>query len=943
MKSFIIKQIYFFIFIVFSLNISNIYSQIKDQWRVNLEQSDQYLVKKDYKNALDLAEKSIVEIRKTMGNNTETEFTILGKIGKIYYLSGNYEKAIEYYTKEKELISELKGKNSAPYARAINNISVIYQTIGKNELVEDFLIESVSIKKEILGENDTSYAKSLNNLAQFYVNEGRFPEAEFLFTQSLDIKKKFLKDDDPSYALTLVNLGLLYKRIGDNQKAKVLLEEAYNTIKNTMKEDEPEYINTLFNLSILYMQTGENEKAIPLIEKTKNIEKLLSKDLKITTANNLYNLAQLKIGIKQNKEAQLILEDLSLNFKNKFGNSHPLYVQIIRTLGVSYWIDEKYNLALEKLQEAIQLTKLIYDESNVNYAVALHNYAGLLKEMKEYESAEEYYRKSFEVYKLQIDKYFPYYSESEKAKFYLDLKEKFEMFNCFIVQRYTDNPNISTEMYDFQLSTKGVLLDYSKKLRNSIYSSNNQQNIDKYNNWISNKEYLVKLYNMSKGELKQTKADVDSLDFFVNKLEKELSLISSQNSQQTTEITWRDIQKKLKPNEAAIEIVRFKFFNKGWQDSTYYAALILTSETINFPVLILIKKGNELDNTYLKNYKNLIKSKFPDKKSYSVYWQEIDEFVKDKEVLYISLDGVYNNINVSTLQRSDGSFVIDNKNIIILSNTKELLDLTNKSNKINSSPTALLLGAPKFDINKDYEFKVKKYVNKDDLLKEENPNKIEISELPATKKEISIINELLTSKNWKTKELIGVNASEVNLKKMNHPNLIHIATHGYFFTGLNDNSKERVFGVDVEKAAQNPLLRSGLLLAGASNSVNFDLNQADTVENGVMTAYETMNLDLSDNNLTVLSACETGLGEVMNGEGVYGLQRAFLIAGAKSLIMSLWTVDDKATQELMTTFYDYWLSGEKIGVAFRNAQLKIKEKYKEPYYWGAFILLGEVN
>lgn len=945
-KTYFTKLNILFLLSLFIFSAINLHSQVDEFWKKNIDKSDEFLSKKDYKNALDFAFKSLADVKKTFGEKNEREFNVLGKIGKIYFLNGDYQKAIEYYSKEKDLILEIKGIQSAPYARAINNLSVIYQTLGQSEKVEEFLIEAVKIKREVLGENDTSYAKSLNNLAQYYQSIGKFPEAETLFLKSLDIKKKQLTANDPSYSLTLINLGILYKAIGDNNKAKILLEEAYNNLKNNLKEDDPELVNAIFNLGILYLKTGDEEKAKPLLEKSKSIENKLNSDLKISSAQSLFNLAQLKIGLKQNQEAQVILDNLAQNFKKKFGNTHPLYIQIIRTLGISYWISENYKKSFEYLQESLKLTELLYDETSLNYAMALHNFAGLLKEMKEFTSAEEYYKKSFEIYKLQIDKYFPYYSETEKAKFYLNLKERFEMYNCFITQRVIDNPTIVGDMYDFQIATKGVLLNYTKKLRKTIYSSENKNLINKYENWIKQKEYLVKLYNMSNVEFKQTKVNLDSLELYVNNLEKELSLESSKlgNVTNTTQYTWKDIQKKLQPNEAAIEIIRFKFFNKGWVDSTFYAAMVITSETKEFPVLITFENGNDMDKLYLKNYKNLIKSKFPDKKSYSIYWEKIEEFIKDKDVVYVSLDGVYNNINLNTLLRPDGSYILDNKSIYIVSNTKDIFDLEKSQNKFSNSPNATLIGSPKFNTLVDTsDYKIRTYVQKEDLLTDENANKIEIAELPGTKVELNIIGDLLSKKNWKTTTFTEEKATENNFKSIKSTNLLHIATHGYFFKGLDNNKNDRVFGVDVEKATQNPLLRSGLLLAGASNSLNFDFGKADNDENGVLTAYETMNLNLSNTNLVVLSACETGLGEVMNGEGVYGLQRAFLVSGAKSLVMSLWTVDDKATQELMTSFYNNWLGGQPIGKAFRNAQLKLKETYKEPYYWGAFVLLGEVN
>ena len=170
---------------------------------------------------------------------------------------------------------------------------------------------------------------------------------------------------------------------------------------------------------------------------------------------------------------------------------------------------------------------------------------------------------------------------------------------------------------------------------------------------------------------------------------------------------------------------------------------------------------------------------------------------------------------------------------------------------------------------------------------------------------------------------------------------MHIATHGYFLAD-GDVGSGGAAGVNAENAKGNPLLRSGLLLAGASRTLSgHAIPDLQSNDNGVLTAYEAMNLSLEGTDLIILSACETGLGDVRAGEGVYGLQRAFQVAGARALIMSLWKVDDVATQLLMTNFYTYWAKGGSKLKAFRQAQLKLMAQYKDPYYWGAFVMMGE--
>ena len=209
--------------------------------------------------------------------------------------------------------------------------------------------------------------------------------------------------------------------------------------------------------------------------------------------------------------------------------------------------------------------------------------------------------------------------------------------------------------------------------------------------------------------------------------------------------------------------------------------------------------------------------------------------------------------------------------------------------------------------------------------------------LPGTQKEINLIDSLYEDKNATTTIFMSDAALEERVKEINNPQTLHIATHGFF---LEQNQKES--SATKDPYVENPLLRSGLIMAGANSYIKNGTIEAEEelTEDGILTAYEAMNLNLDDTELVVLSACETGLGEVQNGEGVFGLQRAFQIAGAEAVIMSMWTVDDDATQELMTNFYEEWLTTGDKHKSFITAQKRLKEKRGAPYYWGAFVMVG---
>jgi CHAT domain-containing protein len=189
-----------------------------------------------------------------------------------------------------------------------------------------------------------------------------------------------------------------------------------------------------------------------------------------------------------------------------------------------------------------------------------------------------------------------------------------------------------------------------------------------------------------------------------------------------------------------------------------------------------------------------------------------------------------------------------------------------------------------------------------------------------------------------TDEFVEKSASEEKVKELNNPKIFHIATHGFYKPTEEVTMEEQLEGNEAV-LTQNPLLRTGLLLKGAGDLLDKTSHNYN-MDNGILTAYEAMSLNLDKTDLVVLSACETGLGELQSGEGVYGLQRAFLVAGAKVLIMSMFKVDDDATQKLMLKFYQKWLNSGNLRQSFIDAKKELRIEYPEPIYWGAFMMIG---
>lgn len=431
-------------------------------------------------------------------------------------------------------------------------------------------------------------------------------------------------------------------------------------------------------------------------------------------------------------------------------------------------------------------------------------------------------------------------------------------------------------------------------------------------------------------------------------MEKELSVKSNLFNAGfgADSINWRMLQKSLEPNTGVVELVRVKKSLKN--DSIIYAGLILT-DTMAEPQIAVLQEGRRIEQKYFNAYQNLIKFKLMDKISYENLWEWVDNDIPEGlDKLYVSPDGIYNKININTLYSENlGQYLLEKENIRIITSARDLIkkrrdELPTDSISIAKAdslsvpvyPTLVLIGSPDFSLGRA-EDEMTLTAESTGLMRNFSGG---IPTLPGTKVEINAIDSMTSLSNWKVTKYMDREANEILIDSLTAPSILHIATHGFFKTYDAD---KKVSGAENQGNEENPLLRSGILLSGASIGLAGGLPYENSYEDGLLTAYETMNLNLEGTELVVLSACETGLGDVKNGEGVYGLQRAFLVAGAENLIMSLWTVKDYTTQLLMTEFYKHWTEGDDKFTSFRKAQMKIKEEFPQPYYWAAFTLIGE--
>lgn len=865
------------------------------------------------------------DLRKNVDKNTVEEAVTYKWEGDAYTTEGSNKKAERAFSRGLDKFQSNGLEATFEYASTLNSLGILYTNMGKLPEAEEVYQEALSIIDRIQGDNDDARSGLQGNLAQVYFSLGDYERAISIQRVIVDDSKEYYGKDSFDYGISLINLGLSLLYDGQYAESEKLHLEALEVFEASAGKEGIDYGRVENNLSLLYTKRGNIDKAIEYGKKAIDTYTAALGANHPETAFPYFNLANAYMGYEQLKDAEPLAKKAYNIRKDGLGKSHPLFAKSANQMAIVSW------------------------------------------KKGEIDDAVDYYQETFSNYFQQINSFFPVLTEEEKAKFYYtNLRPAFEQYISFIQQNSSgDDKERLGEIYDFQLSLKGLIMYATTKVRESIRSSGDEVLIAKYEEWISQKEQLAKLFSLTDIKIEDRNKKIDSLTDISNKLEEELSKSSDVFGKNfaSRKLTWKDVQKTLKPGEAAIEMVRYRVFSPDsagvFTDEVHYGALIVREDTEDYPEMVIMRNGADMEKKYLANYRNAIRYKITENYSYRLFWKPIANRLEGLNKIYFAPDGVYNHLSIYTLQNPDTKqYLLNEIDMAVVTNTKDLVSgsLTKPTN-LNQS---VFFGFPNYSMGANEEegaMDQRGMRGVDRGLRSGASGKLErgasiprgirgnlvrymqsfngLGMLPGTKKEVELIDSLYVAEGREAPVVYLLDeAVENRIKEIDNPSVMHIATHGFF---LELDPSEAI----EDKYVENPLLRSGLILAGANSFIaTGQLAEEQGDDDGILTAYEAMNLNLDNTDIVVLSACETGLGEIKNGEGVYGLQRAFQIAGADAIIMSMWTVDDAATQELMTIFYQEWLKHGDKQLAFNTAQKQLQKKYKKPYYWGAFVMIG---
>ena len=815
-----------------------------------------------------------LEICHDDGNYNLMLSTMIEK-GFVYHEYGYMQEALNVFHECIEIckIVGFDNYNNTEYLKIINNISVC--NIGIGNYAEAILLLNEVAKgiEELLGKNNINYIQTKTNIIFYYISIGDYSGAINESFEVIKLTNETVGSETNQWTSILKNnLSFAYMNIGDYGNAKNTALSCAEIMKSLYGETSEKLSAPYLNCALSSYFLGEVDECIEYFDKS----------LEILSANKLSETKRY-VGVLVAIAKLLIMENSP--------EAEPVYEEAIT------FLKSDNSLDITTLAEYYH-SKIIADCKIDTLSISFIN-----------KKLEQLYLDNIVLIK-----------ESERNSYLMNVMA-IEYINNVILSIGLDNKH-NDELYDFVLKTKGIQLQTTNEINNTIVSSGNQKLIDDWDKLKHIKQTLLR------NDSKDLRKQADELERSVLKLSKELSEYT-----QSFNTGWEDVRNALKENDVAIEFI--SYINIKSLD-TIYGAFLLRKEW-NAPKYIELCNSEQILKAISDNPSKLY-SKDMSYKLYKNIWKPLEKYLNNNDNIYFSPSGIIHTISIESLY-DDNDIMLEYKyNMYRTSTTKHILvkqnPLTYKSATIYGG---LIYETDTSSIN------IKNTCTKDSILRSG------WKYLYGTKEESDEIAFILRQSNIKVDLYQDYKGSEFSFKNLSSTDvdIIHIATHGFF---LNDENpyinyvlKEVIRNINDEQYViygklNDPLYRSGLIMAGGNkfwqNKEKFNNNEED----GILTSTEISLLDFSNTDLVVLSACETALGNITL-DGVWGLQRAFKKAGVNTIIMSLWEVDDDATSYFMVSFYKQLLDGSSKRDAFNTAKKLTREKYKDPYYWAAFIML----
>lgn len=810
-----------------------------------------------------------------------------------------YDEAISLIHKTLPMVIKTHGKESTEYYQFMSMASQVYSD-ADNDKQALILIEDVinGIKKN-LGTNNPVYAKAVSNKGLYLAKLGQAAKSIPLFGEASMIFKAY--EPTLEYATCLKDLSIAYYDTGQYDKAKSSLSHANEILlasKATIKDAK--YVSIKIACIDLESEVGDcNASIVSSLQllndlQTNNLHIRQQSDILLSLVCSYLTVKDYSRAIEEGFKFIRFNEERGLDSKKDLGT-----VQYY--IGLAYFSSSEFSKAKKYFLSSLKLREQTFGISHPYTIGVLSWLVDTFSQLNDEDSVTVYLEQLFKRTKADFLTQFPR----------LDSKGQADYWNEFNSDFFTNTlPNLCTKFanksiyqitYDGILMSKGILLESDVRFRHELRNYEDSSYFERYT--------------QIEEARKNIDMNTDSLDFEEQRLR--MDFIKNSNYLDGFKTSWKDVRAALADDEVAIEFILSPIPKSN---DLIYSAIIIANDW-DSPRYINLFTKKELDKIDVEDF-------YKTNKLSSILWGSILNQIGEAKVIYFSPIGELYNISIENLPLSIDDptnishiYYMSDKYLLIRLNSTR--DITSKSLR-NFVVSATLFG----DMNYDGTNTSSNAPIQQSDVKRGNDYRSGFRPLPGTKIELENINKALSSTGIEITTYDKDNGTKYSFLKLsgNSPSIIHIATHGYY----NNTHESDISVLDC----------SGLVFSGFN--LYMDKNKKTT--NGCLTASEISQMDLYNTDLAVLSACQTGLGKI-ESDGVFGLQRGFKMAGVNSLMMSLWEVDDDATQLLMTEFYRNYVNGMTKMDALLNAQkvVRVTPGFEDPEYWAAFILLDALN
>ena len=859
---------------------------------------------------------------KTLGPAHPDRLAALSAMGAIYRKQGRLVEAEHAFAEAYEHYRKVLGDTHPATIIAVNNLGEILEKEGIFDRAEPYLREAVDSSRNAYGETNPTTLASYNNLALLYESQGVFDKAEPLYKTVISVQSKGQGPRNAETIASVNNLAYLYMLQGDYPKAADMFAQV---LASWEKAYGPKHINTmkaLNNLARAHYRMGKAADAEKEFDRALATRRQVLGEKHMDTLRSQNDLAVLYAGTKRQEQAKALLIKTVAADEEVLGNQHPYTFE------------------------------------------AMNNLAAVLMDMGDQDGALKVRRSIFERRNAFLDRML-YVTGSNAREGYLRLYAP--ELSAYVAQLSKSGGNAGARgVEEVSLARKGLLLKVASELQQVGRLSHDPEMTKLTTELVATRKRLAAM--TLSGPTPETRSThvqtLTALEDRISVLEGELGRASARFRKTTEPASLEKLEANLPKDSALLDFLIY-----GEDGKSTLVASVLTWEA-DKPTYTLVTYPNLAEiNAAIQKYRTDIQKEDIEldelqdsgQAVYDLVWKPLEAALGKRTKVYVVPDGMLNILPISALVTKDGKYLIEKVDLSVLGSSRDLLPSLIPPAKggyiIDAGPdynTDAPTGKAELEQVKrrsatmtDQRGIDERGIAGDLRGMASGLRGLHFDPLPGAEREGQLIQKTVEGGGKPTVIYLKGDAQEKSLRDLDQPpEILHIATHG-FFLKADDSLRRRLLsmqrGADVQlpPPGDNPLLRAGLAFAGINANASV-LGEIDTDNDGVLTALEVLSLDLSGTRLAILSACETGLGEIHEGEGVYGLRRSFQEAGVQSVVSSLWEVSDAGTQTLMSAVYKRLLAGQTPHNALRESQIEMlrKPEWSAPYIWSAFFMVG---